>query len=554
MIPIMASRKIINKELAEFRNQLLIDPQSVLDSIPDRRVLKAYYVAKALSVREQIGNLPKIKESCFFFATNFIRTFDEEAKRVRVYPDFPYLKNIVLPAIFEDGNHLWEKSQRSLITISFCAAYLWAWLTWETGFMGWMTSRMDDSVYDSGPTWKSLFGKMRFMYDRIYRENPWLLEHFLGQALPADKVFSKNHLHNPKNGNLVIGEAPKVGTPTGEGYVIALVDECALVPQMNSIHGNLMMACRNCHYVSYPWGMNNTFAEIRHAPGSFGFKIVTIDYDMNPEHGQEWFARLAGTMQESDVARRLKRSYRLTTVGTVFKNFSRDKSIVNDVKFDWSSVQLWLDFGFVDATAVAIVYVTRIEISGAFYPAVIVIDDLKVDHQNYSEIAKTLRTNLRGMGYGGKMKAIKGFGDPQVKQTLIDSGSTMQQRYRDVFAEESTKAEVDKGLHDGFVIEPAKQHDTRSTLEEIDSWLGKGRFIVSAKAVHCIDSLEKWTWPTDSRGNLESAATQPAHNNYSHMGKAIEYGMVQFFVKQENKEPAMLIQRRTMADVMGGIQ
>lgn len=530
-----------------FKQRLLLEPESLLDEFPDRRIVKAHYALKLQKERRSAESLPKIKESCFFFGTNYIRTFDEEAESVRAYPAFPYLRDLVLPTIFESGNHLWEKSQRSIITISFCVAFLWAWLTWDKGFMGWMTSRMDDSVYDSGPSWKSLFGKMSFMYDRIYRENPFIIEHFLGRAYPTDKVFSKNHLQNPKNGNLVIGEAPKVGTPTGEGYVIALVDECALVPQMQSIHGNLMMACKNCHYVSYPWGMNNTFAEIRHTPGNFGFKIVEINYDMNPEHGAEWFAKKAQTMTASDVARRLQRSYRLTTIGSVWKKFSRDRNIINDPRFDWNSVQLWWDFGFVDSTAVAIVYVTRMEVNGKFIPAIIVIADLQVNNKNYGEIAKDLRTLLQSMGYNGKMKAFKCIGDPQVKQTLIDSGSTMHERYKKAFS--------DNGDFDGFVIDGAPHHDTRTTLEEIDVWLERGQFVISGKALHVINSMERWTWPADNRGNLISDATQPAHDEWSHMGKAIEYGFTQFIVKSiENKTPTLIVQYRTMESLMGGVQ
>jgi hypothetical protein len=543
----MPTRKKDKADLSEFRHKLLTDPQALISKYADKRIYKAHIVLKTLSMRENIENLPKIKESCHFFCVNFVRTFDEEAEKVRTYPDYPYLKNIVLPTIFEPGNHLWEKAQRTMITISFCAAFLWAWLTWDTGFMAWMTSRMEDSVYDSGPTWKSLFGKMRFMYERILKENGWLIEHFLGQAYTYDKVFSKNHLHNPKNGNLVIGEAPKPGTPTGEGYVVTLVDECALVPQMNAIHGNLMLACKNNHYVGYPWGMNNTFAEIRHAKGNFGFKIVEIDSHMNPEHGEAWLAKKRETMTDTEFMRRLKRSYNLTTAATVWKKFSRDKSIVNDPQFDWNSIQLWWDFGYVDATAVAIVYITRIEINGKFLPAVIPIDDLEVSNQNYREVAEAMRNKLQKMGYFGKMLSLECWGDQQVKQTLIDSGSTMQERYKTAFQ--------DNGTVDGFMIKPAPVHDTRTVLEEIDVWLSQGRFVVSSQAVNVIESMEKWTWPVDSRGNLIQDATQPAHNQWSHMGKAIEYGMVQFFTKKEEKKtPSLIITHRTMDSVMGGVQ
>lgn len=196
------------------------------------------------------------------FAVRFIWTFNEEAATWQPWPDYPFLRETVFPLIHAPGNRLWEKSQRMMITLSFCAYFLWAWLCTD-GFVAKMISWVQQRVDDGGEnaTWESLFGKMQKMYLRI---EPWAVEHWLGRYYPAKKLFGYMKLENLRNGNLITGEAPTSNAGTGSGLTKAFVDEAARVKYLHNIHGNLMQACPNgTHYVSFPNGRANKFAEIR---------------------------------------------------------------------------------------------------------------------------------------------------------------------------------------------------------------------------------------------------------------------------------------------------
>lgn len=472
--------------------------------------------------------LAQIKKNPFFFASNYIVTYNEANKRNERYPDYPYLGEKVFRNIHAPGNRLWEKSQRMLITISFCVYYFWAWMA-EDGFAGWFTSRKQDNVDDGGSasTWKSLMGKIRFYYNVIAKENPWIIEHFLGSVPESARLFKFMTLQNPKNNNLIIGEAPTPDSPTGEGYSKAFVDEAARVPRLYNIHGNLMLACpQGTHYVSYPNGRANKFAEIRFADGHYGFEIMTINWHDHPERDEAWFSMQAGTMNQTEVGMRLLISYADSAVGRVFKKFKRDKNLVFDLKFDIDSVELSWDFGATDATSVHFLNRMFVEKDGKRLSAVKAKDTVEIENTNYVEVAKEVHAKLIAYSFTGGSKksydemsesereawhkktlAIRCVGDKQVNAKMVDTGITLQQRYRSM----------------GFNIEPTPHHETKAVLDEIDEFFGDGRFFIDDQATPLIDCAESWTWPLDSKGNPVMGATQPAHNRFSHAGKSLEY-------------------------------
>ena len=227
--------------------------------------LLAYH---AKQKRDRLLLLEAVTKEPYLFATNFIWTKNEDTLRIERFPDYPYLQETVFPGMDAPGNHLWEKSRRVLMSISFCANFLIHWMK-DDLFLGGITSRNQKKVDDGGgaSTWDSLFGKMRFMYDKIAEKNPFVIEHFLGHVPRSDRLFKNLVLENPATSSTIIGEAPTPNCLTGGGFTKIFVDETARVPNMSSIHANLIMAAKNVHYLSYPNGKNNTFYEVRHAQG-----------------------------------------------------------------------------------------------------------------------------------------------------------------------------------------------------------------------------------------------------------------------------------------------
>jgi len=172
-----------------------------------------------------------------YFITHYVYTFDEVDGAEKLYPDFPpkypYLRERVIPRILKNGNAYWPKSQRMLITISFCAVDLWLWL-FQPGEIIYWTSKNERAVDNGGENsnWNSVAGKIRFMYDRL---PDWLKEQCLGAAIHSKFMWKKGTIKNPVNENIITLEAPTASAGVGIGVTRARVDEAANVDYLETI-------------------------------------------------------------------------------------------------------------------------------------------------------------------------------------------------------------------------------------------------------------------------------------------------------------------------------
>lgn len=446
----------------------------------------------------------------YLFATTFLYTKNEHTAQIERFPDFDYLRDVVFPTMNSEGNFLWEKSRRMMISISFCAQFFFQWLC-DDLFLGAMTSRGQSKVDDGGgaSTWDSLFGKMRFMYDKLAEMNPFVIEHFLGSVPRSDRLFRKLAIENTKTNSTIIGEAPTPNCLTGGGFTKILVDEAARVPNMVSIHANLIMAARNVHYVSYPNGKNNTFYEVRHTEGNYGFTIKRIIWSMYPGRDQKWYEAESKKMSVTQRGMLLDISYSESTEAKVWYEF-REGNRVNNLPFNPKSVILWWDFGSTDATAVVFANVTR-EIVGKELRLRVRLKTVVQDwNTDYEKVAKAVRQKLKEIGFRGSTFSIRCIGGYDVKNTQVATGKTLGWYY----------------LEEGFNIEATPHHDTKTVLDEINVMMREGDFFVDSDCDLLTDAIDGWEWPTNRHdGKRKPGVTQPEHSQFSHIGKAIEYGM-----------------------------
>jgi len=192
------------------------------------------------------------KKHPLHFANEFIMTYDEVDALNKLYPDFPYLETVMDKFIVRE-NRYWLKSQRMLITISFCMLYLWDWL-FNDGVNSLWIGKHQKAVDDGGAasTWNSALGKIRFMYDNL---PGWLKEVVLGRMYHSSEFMKYMRIVNPVNGNIIMGQAPTPSAGVGEGYKQCVVDECSSIRYMETIHANLVQSCKyGRHYVSFPLG------------------------------------------------------------------------------------------------------------------------------------------------------------------------------------------------------------------------------------------------------------------------------------------------------------
>jgi len=453
-----------------------------------------------------------------YFATRYVYTFDETDKSSKLYPGYPYLMKKVIPEILREGNAYWPKSQRMVITISFCMVDLWLWLFAKGENIYW-TSRNERAVDNGGENsdWNSVAGKMRYMYDRL---PTWLKTMALGKAYHSKFLWKKGSIRNLFNDNLITLEAPTSSAGVGIGVTRARVDEAANVVNMATIHVNLAMSCKNDrHYISYPLGANNFFADLHFKEGHYDFRKVEVHWKENPNYTKMWYEEQRTRLTDFFIAQRLDISFKESAVGMVWGKFNRDRNVGEVPYIPDIPVYLWWDFGFVDSTSVG--FVQYLKHGGADGVKLRVFDWLEINFSDYIEVSDALKVKLEKYGIQAKdTKRIQGYGDVHAKQTTTATGITLQEYYES----------------EGFMIVTCDDHETAVVLQTMDKWLGEGWLKIDESCEPFIDAMRYWDWPKDRQGRAKIGVTQPTHSKFSHAGKAAEYGFTMLCMQEDGRE------------------
>ena len=448
----------------------------------------------------------------FEFACRALKTFDETDGLWKPYPRYDYLAK-VFALIKEPKNRYWLKSQRMLITISLCVDYLWEWLGPE-GFMGFWTGKHERSVDDGGAasTWKSALGKIRLMYDSI---PPFLIEHQLGRHYHSSEIFKYLTIVNPKNNNIIIGQAPTPGAGVGEGYTKAVVDEAANVAYLETIHTNLAQACKhNRHYISFPLGRNNFFAKMHFQQNHFAFEETRIHWSENPNYTPAWYEEQKTLLTGFQRAQRLDMSFEESAEGKVFDDFEYTRNVRSEGVPYLPELPIWTiwDYGYKNATDCGFVQFDTI--NGILR----IFDWFENTFTKLVDNAKDCRAIWVSYGKDDG-EVIPGYGDPAANAVEQSDGITLQAKYQE----------------QKILIEGCRHHETSVVLDTINDWLLKGKIIIDPKCEPIIEAMRYWEWPKNAKGEAKPGATQPAHDPNSHAGKALEYGFTMICMTGQHK-------------------
>lgn len=448
---------------------------------------------------DSLDNKEKAYSLCqgdpFYFATRFIYTFDEVDSLWKKYPEWEYLQD-TLDHIQHGNNTYWLKSQRMLITISFCVELLWEFLFDSINCL-WIGK--NERAVDNGGAfsdWNSAFGKMRMMYDKL---PGWLKEIALGKPLHSKYLWKFKRMYNPKNGNIIMGQSPTPDAGVGEGFTKVVVDEAASVAYLKTIHTNLSQSCKEKrHYISFPYGRNNFFATLHFQQGHFTFEKKEIHFKLNPNYDDDWHARQKQLMTPFEIAQRLDMSFEDSAQGKVFDDFKYSEHVKETLYLSEFPVYSIWDYGFVDATSIGFCQLDTVN------KKLRVFDWLENEYSDYSANAKDYLAIKKLHGFENE----RGYGDPAGNARIQDSGLSLNDRY----------------LEHGISIEGCDSHETKATIDEINTWLRDDNIQVDPKCISIIQALQYWEWPKTAKGNPKPGATQPAHTPFSHAGKAFEYG------------------------------
>ncbi len=168
-----------------------------------------------------------------------------------------------------------DKSRQIGETVGLCAAL--TWLIHHHRVVGLCMHVKLPKIDDGGrtSTWESMFGKVRYIDQRLPRDRL----SYLGQL-----SFRRNPslLEVPATGSVVHGKGQDDDPGRGDSFDFAIVDEAARVEHGELVHQSLAAACPDGKvYLSTPEGSNNMHARIADTKPA-GWRYLRLHWSEHP--------------------------------------------------------------------------------------------------------------------------------------------------------------------------------------------------------------------------------------------------------------------------------
>lgn len=453
-----------------------------------------------------------------FFITRFCKTLDEERPaEIRPIEPWPFVLDLI---DFYEGlrtdpaNGLVDKSRRMLGTWTAVAWFLWR-SQWIKGFPAFMTSGKGGDYVDDGgdhSTPKSLFGRFRFMWDRV------------PDHLKRETTFAFKRIVCPSTDAYISGEAPTEQGGRAGGYAAALVDEIAFAPFGEALNTALDPACRLGRlYVTTPNGPGTVHARIVKTRPK-GWRIHTLDWtehpllnqglEDTPEHELDRygpkvsmrFREITASLRDDDVAQEYGHSLERSLKGLVIKEFQIRRHVAQDaIRYDPDfPIVIGVDYGSTGwGAAVGGQKVGDWSLRCLFDYELEGAGDVATHAKNLTDI-------IRSIGFTGPLSDVLLVGGPDTDITQTGSGQTVAGYYR---ASGFLRIRQSRLAGPGSV-------DRGITV--VCTSFRKDRILISPHCRHLVGRFGEYRWPVE-RGTGIVRATKPVHNEASHIMDAFRY-------------------------------
>lgn len=393
-----------------------------------------------------------------------MRLFPDQRATIAAWIDLPHLESTgqARPA----GNVVIEKSRQIGETWALAAAV--AWLAHHHPVtvlcMHVNLAEIDDGGKAS--TWKSLFGKIRYIDKHLSRER-------LPYLGPLAFKQQPSKIENHRTGAVVYGEGQSDDPGRGQSLDFALVDEAARVQHGEHVHASLSDACpAGKVYLSTPRGSSNMHARIARAKPQ-GWTYLRLHWSQHPVYSRglhvaaadpgcgmcegnrlglrwepseprahrypgkltsPWYDEAILDKTDQQVAAELDIDREGSLPGRVFSEFDRGVHVVAE-GIDYSAdvpVELAWDYGL-DTTAVIVLQNAPAEVR--------VIGLLEMGSQHGSSgvpehVAAELRLYLQELGLSAVettpefTRHLRGIGDPAGHNRELATGRSLVADYR----------------------------------------------------------------------------------------------------------------------------
>lgn len=354
-------------------------------------------------------------------------------------------------------------------------------------------------------TRKSLLGKVRFALKYLPE---WMRA---GWAEYKDKVDNKMLIKFPHTGSMITGELTGGKGGRSGRADFAFYDEFAhVVNDVESIEASSDLSDSEL-YVSTVAGMGNEFARMTHETGA---NVLSLHYNQHALKNKDWKKRERAKVKYTDEswAQEQEIDYATSTSGKVFPQFvthySKDEwcHIVEGPYFEYDPmlpVYLSMDFGSTDPNSC--VYMQIKPCPPPFFGQMVLIFD---EDENRNQKTELLLKMLKDKGY----RWAEMIGDAYSSNQTQFSGTTIKKDF----------LEAGHLLKTKYMGEETTLYTVRELLER------PGSIAVNKKCVKVIGGFQNWAYPVDHNKVIISGS-KPKHDNWSHIMKAVIYGLDYLF-------------------------
>lgn len=497
-----------------------------------------------------------------------MQLFPAQRRTIDAWLDLPHLE-ATGELVFK--NFVDEKSRQIGETWVFAAVICWALLYHRvTG----LAMHVDGGEIDDGGqrnTVKSLFGKVRYIHQRLDRAR------LPGLGTLTFRPFSRElaKVENPANGAVWYGEGQSDDPGRGGTFDAVLVDEAAFVRHGEKVHAAIDEACPNGKaYNSTVNGNGNFHARIadekpagwtyerlhwsEHPIYRQGLHVAGVAAAEQPTpemvaaaagctlcagnlHGARWSPsepvahrypgklaspwydqRVIGKTDEQ-VANELDIDRERALGGRVYSEFSTPVHVVDDgIPYEYDiPLELAWDFGL-DTTSVLVLQNAPMEVRAI---GLLEMGDQHGTTATPERVAEQLRLYLQELGlppeelepyYTAK---LRGIGDPAGAARTLDTGKPIVAAYR----------------RQGFAIGKPPRRLTRNvdasitSVKQLLNGTPKPLRICGVNAAAFADHLRNNTWPVDKDGKRQIGSTTPRDDIHNHSCRAFAYWAVATF-------------------------
>lgn len=556
------------------RSQLLWTPPpgfvEVVDGVWEPRgYVPSPYEIRAPAVKteaERADEYAKCYASLAYWAVHYVWSLHQDdpsgEPQYRKIPAHGYLVDFFDKVQIPTNTHI-EKSRQMMMSIAWCAVFLWDILFHEN-WANLAVSRRELMVDDGGSnaTTNSLFGKVLSLW----------------RSLPAWQRYSlsvtKGLIRCDETISHIAGHTGTSAAGRGSTYNRALMDECAHLEYGTSLFAGLSQAAKNGLAMSdVPNGMSNIFARVRHLPNS-GFQLLHYHWSMHPEKGEHlycqcgnwqvdqtdptppyrqwemhvdverrledphaqpvvhhrrspWYDKATAALPPEIVAAEFDISYALSRRGRVWERFDarrqtydhmercgpkrsnetdpqyRRRYLESVLEPDKPTVIGW-DFGVDDPTSLVFGQVIDEEAMHIRW-----LDSFEDRQQSWDYY----HSFVNGLWLPVALKATglspMHYGDPAGKQRASDLTSWIRNL-------RSREPKI-------VVVSQPKRGSLLEWLDFVHNIIRRNHFEISSYAAVLTDHVEQYHYPTDDEGNTIPGRQEPVHDEHSHSCSALRY-------------------------------